>query len=286
MAIRRTVRRVQLWGKGAGYAQVEEGATRGATLGVDLFLPDGTLLTVEGLEGLIAAPAPAAPAAPGGVIRTPSVTVWGLIQQIPQNIIEAAALTGNGFIVRQVDGNWLVRSFTGAPGHIDVTNPDGEAGDPVLALAALADAGGGALLKFTRDAYGRVSGTTPASLVDLGHALVREAFVDLSALRAVAATTLDSAFYPDITVANQADRVFGITTTAGLATEDVVVQTSGPITDASWSWNPGIVWCGANGVLTQTLPTAGADYWILPVARAVNAQTIIVDIGTPIHRLA
>lgn len=280
-----TLRRVQLHGQ-PGFTNVEDGATRGATLGATLFLADGTVLTLQGLANALGELPAATPApAPGGVIRTPSVTVWTLIQQIPPNILEAAALTGNGLIVRQADGNWLVRELEGVAGRTVVTNGGGEAGNPAIDLAELADDGTGALLMFTRDAYGRVRGTRPPGAVDLGHASVVTAEFTLSALRAVQWTP-GGASYPSLFTEAEADQVFGITVTAATVGNPITVQHSGVIEEPTWTWSEGIIWCGANGVLTQAIPSdAFLPYWILPVGRAIGATAMVVDIGTPIHRI-
>lgn len=58
-------------------------------------------------------------------------------------------------------------TITGTAGRITVANGDASAGLPTLDLATLADAGGGALLRFVRDAWGRLSGTSAATTSDL-----------------------------------------------------------------------------------------------------------------------
>lgn len=74
----------------------------------------------------------------------------------------------------------------------------------------------------------------------------------------------------------------GITAQAATAGGAVQVVTSGRITDAAWNWQVGKpVVLGDVGVLTQTL-APGALY-VVPIARAVAADTIDVRIGTPIR---
>jgi len=58
-------------------------------------------------------------------------------------------------------------TITGTAGRVTVANGDASAGLPTLDLATVADAGGGALLRFVRDAWGRISGTSAATTTDL-----------------------------------------------------------------------------------------------------------------------
>lgn len=96
--------KVQIYGAQAKKtATLEDGATLGAVLGANLFYPDGTLVTLESLaEALEEETAPTSP-----VPATPSPTLWSLILGIPTNIVEAAALTGEGVVVREADGDWV-----------------------------------------------------------------------------------------------------------------------------------------------------------------------------------
>lgn len=83
---------------------------------------------------------------------------------------DLAALEGlasTGFAARIGADSWAQRSVTGTAGRIGVTNGDGISGNPTVDLATLSDGGGGSLLKFTRDAYGRVSGTSAVAEGDL-----------------------------------------------------------------------------------------------------------------------
>lgn len=58
-------------------------------------------------------------------------------------------------------------TITGTAGRVTVANGDASAGLPTLDLATVADAGGGALLRFVRDAWGRISGTSASTTADL-----------------------------------------------------------------------------------------------------------------------
>lgn len=77
---------------------VEEGATVGATIGINLFNADGTLFD------------PAAAQAPDDTDETSDeFTYWKLIQEVPRNLVELAKLTGSGFAYRNSDGTWRLR---------------------------------------------------------------------------------------------------------------------------------------------------------------------------------
>lgn len=58
-------------------------------------------------------------------------------------------------------------TITGTAGRVTVANGDASAGLPTIDLATLSDGGGGALLRFVRDAWGRISGTSAATTSDL-----------------------------------------------------------------------------------------------------------------------
>lgn len=94
----------------------------------------------------------------------------------------------------------------------------------------------------------------------------------------------DGAFrHPDLAQAAHADAVIGIAEQSGAAGDEIAARMRGLIRESSWSWSPGSIWCGADGVLTQAPPPTG---WLLVVGRAVDATTIDVDIDTPFHRVS
>jgi hypothetical protein len=88
-------------------------------------------------------------------------------------------------------------------------------------------------------------------------------------------------FHPDTSVPAHGDQVIGISTQAGASGADVVVRTGGQMTDSGWAWDPGYVYCGPDGTLTQAPASTG---WLMEVARVVNPTTISVDIEPPTHR--
>ena len=91
--------------------------------------------------------------------------------------LEALATTGYG--VRTGTDTWATRSIAGQAGQIVVTDGDGVASNTDIALATVTDGGTGTFLKFTRDAYGRVSGTTAVVATDVT-ALVSSIYVDVA----------------------------------------------------------------------------------------------------------
>ncbi|WP_313169849.1 hypothetical protein [Stenotrophomonas sp.] len=97
-----------------------------------------------------AAPTLTTPPATQPETARPAATVWKLIREVPANIQKLAKLVGNGFATRGPDSDWHQRSIAQGEG-IAVTNGDGVAGDPTVALAELSDAGGGTLQKTARD---------------------------------------------------------------------------------------------------------------------------------------
>ncbi len=76
-------------------------------------------------------------------------------------------LTGSGYVVRTGDGVATTREIAGQAGRVVVTHGTGVASNTDIDLAAVTDAGTGTFLKLTRDAYGRVAGTTPVVLADI-----------------------------------------------------------------------------------------------------------------------
>lgn len=62
---------------------------------------------------------------------------------------------------------------------------------------------------------------------------------------------------------------------------DVVVQTAGTLSDSSWAWADGVVWCGADGALTQAPASTG---WLMQVGRVVSPTVLNIDIEPPIYR--
>ena len=73
----------------------------------------------------------------------------------------------------------------------------------------------------------------------------------------------------------------GISQGSAMIGEPVTIRISGERTEPSWNWSPGILFAGADGVLTQVQPTTG---WSMEVARTVSATRIIVGMTPGIWR--
>lgn len=91
--------RVPLWGKPQGYTTVENAATVGATVGVNLFWQDGTLVTEESLVSQV-------PTTPTDTQPSGNPSLWELIVNVPANVQGVAALTTDGFVRRDAGGTW------------------------------------------------------------------------------------------------------------------------------------------------------------------------------------
>lgn len=114
---------------------------------------------------------------------------------------------------------------------------------------------------------------------------------DVSLIEAVAGTAIHGrrvirmfngqAHHPDILNNNQATHVVGISMEAVAIGHPFMVRSSGSMTNSSWNWVDGFVYCGQNGVLTQSPGSLG---WLQRVARVINPTTIFVDLDTPFIR--
>lgn len=113
---------------------------------------------------------------------------------------------------------------------------------------------------------------------DGGSALQRPAGETLSALRVVYELA-GAVFALDYRDGEHIDLVVGVTLTAASEGGSVNIQRSGTLDDGSWSWQPGPVWLGAAGALTQSPPAEGFDVLI---GSAVSATRITLNIQDPI----
>jgi hypothetical protein len=97
---------------------INQPSDAGATLGVNLKGPDGSVLTIEALKALL-------DGSSGKLSSSaPPITLWQLIQQVPANIKDVALLQTAGVVQRMPDGSWIT-----LPGALGVPGDDGEAGD-------------------------------------------------------------------------------------------------------------------------------------------------------------
>ncbi|PZN15019.1 MAG: hypothetical protein DIU63_09680, partial [Proteobacteria bacterium] len=123
--------KVPLYGNPNRAAFINTDATVGATIGVDLRLPDGSVPSLDQLALLLASRA-------GGVqqgdsLGNASVTLWRLIREVPPNVQQVEALQGAGLVTRRSDGTWTVRELTVAdPDRLVILDGDGDEDDPLL----------------------------------------------------------------------------------------------------------------------------------------------------------
>lgn len=76
----------------------------------------------------------------------------------------------------------------------------------------------------------------------------------------------------------QIGQVSGISATAAIVGTSVDIQVGGEMTEPTWAFNPGRIWVGTNGLLTQTPPAVGFQQVI---AQAISATHIIINIDSP-----
>lgn len=112
-----------------------------------------------------------------------------------------------------------------------------------------------------------------------GSALQRLAGEVLSALRVVYELD-DKAFILDPADGDHVALILGITLTAADIGNPLDIQRSGAIEDSTWRWQPGRVWLGAGGSITQTPPVTG---YFVQLGAAVSATRIILNLQDPIE---
>lgn len=100
--------------------------------------------------------------------------------------------------------------------------------------------------------------------------------ITVSGHRAIAIDANGEGVYADAGDAS-AMSLYGISTNAALLGEDILVARSGYLEWPAGGLTPGApLFLGTTGLLTQTVPTTG---WLRQVATAIDAASVIVDIG-------
>lgn len=108
--------------------------------------------------------------------------------------------------------------------------------------------------------------------------ITHPAGLDLSGFRVVAVRADNRVTYLDNATASDATLTALITTAAAAVDTDVVCQSWGEMTDNTWSWTPGApIYVGANGVLTQVVPTSPGATFCRRIASAITATEILLD---------
>ena len=132
------------------------------------------------------------------------------------------------------------------------------------------------LILLVDDAAGAPGATGPAGE---GALTQLEAGSTIHGGRAVMA--IDGLIYhPDVENVDHASQVIGVATQSGSIGTMIGVRTSGLLIDGTWVSNR-VIFCGPDGVLTQTPGTTG---WLLAVARAVDTGTLQVAVQLPFLR--
>jgi len=102
--------------------ELEDGATKGATVGENLYY-NGVLVLWEDIYN---GPANGAP--------TVGVSAWSLLLDIPPNVTALANQSGTGIYVLTGAGTSAVRDIVSTDGSVTIANPDGVAGDIDLSV--------------------------------------------------------------------------------------------------------------------------------------------------------
>lgn len=116
---------LQRFSGGNTVVELEAGATKGATVGRNLYWPDGSVVT----EAELTAGSTSTPTTPGTTI-----TAWNLILNIPQNVLALAGQTGAGIFVLDGAGNSFVREVVSTDGSVTIGNGNGVGGNIDLSV--------------------------------------------------------------------------------------------------------------------------------------------------------
>ncbi len=89
--------------------------------------------------------------------------------------------------------------------------------------------------------------------------------------------TTEGVTYCDAMTLGDQEFLVGISTTAAAEGQPILFLNEGKLIEPSWSWTPGLpIYCGPNGVLTQTHDPSWA--FVVIVAVAINATTVWIRI--------
>ena len=113
-----------------------------------------------------------------------------------------------------------------------------------------------------------------------GSAFTRRAGETISALTAVYENSLGIVYPLSNTDEINIDLLAGIAITGAHAGADITIQRSGPLDASGLNLQPGRVWLGATGALTQLAPQTGFDVLI---GYATAEQRIYIDLSDNIQ---
>ncbi len=108
----------------------------------------------------------------GGVAGNPTL-------DLDADLKAVAAISTTGFGVRSAADTWVTRAIEGTAGNIVVTGGDATTANPVIDLDTVSNSNTGTFLKFNRDNFGRVTGTTAVATADIT-ALVDATYINVS----------------------------------------------------------------------------------------------------------
>ena len=83
----------------------------------------------------------------------------------------------------------------------------------------------------------------------------------------------NEAFYASASDTAIPGQVVGVTTQAAVTGGNVDIRFAGTLDESSWSFAPGPVYVGQDGVLVQTRPTTG---WVLNIGVAVTPTRLLI----------
>jgi hypothetical protein len=130
---------LEIFTGGRRVVELENGATKGATVGKDLYY-NGVVVRWEDIYNGSAA------AQPPSVV----ISAWSLILDIPPNVTALANQTGTGIYVLTGPGSSATRSIVSTDNSVTITDPDGVSGDIDLSVGSV---GGGILPLVTGEVY-------------------------------------------------------------------------------------------------------------------------------------
>jgi hypothetical protein len=101
--------------------------------------------------------------------------------------------------------------------------------------------------------------------------------VTLSGHRAVTQAPDGTLFYASNTEVGHVHAPIWLTLGAAIAGSSVEVLTYGVVSEPSWSWTPGPLYLGANGLITQVPPTAPGAVFIAQIGVAISPTLVWID---------
>lgn len=176
---------------------VEQGATVGAQIGVNLLMPDGTVGTLAQLQALFGAATTGgdtlnttddldegqwhlwfterrAQDAVGGILADSANVTLSYVggTSLTADLTDLADSNTGALLAITRDAKGRITgtrdaTITGTAGRITVDDGDASDGPPTIDLATVTDAGGGTLQRTAFDVYGRKTGTSAATTTDL-----------------------------------------------------------------------------------------------------------------------